>query len=193
MTSMVGRGPLFAARVSTQGGVPVPFCEPFHSPHGTSFFPEDFWALPAGTKPEDQGPQALLPLQTPRREFFLAERIPLPPPWVCFFFFWPCGMACWILAPQPGMEPISPAVEPRVWNRQGNPPSVFFFQASQLLPALPSLNFLFFTYLPSSLRSTRALVILLCPDLPRGSETPNQLITTKWGEEREGEREGNMN
>ena len=34
------------------------------------------------------------------------------------FFFWPCCAACGNLVPQPGIKPISPAVEAQSLNQQ---------------------------------------------------------------------------
>ena len=38
--------------------------------------------------------------------------------YLCFLIFWPCHMACGILLPRPGMEPIPPAVAAWSLNRQ---------------------------------------------------------------------------
>ena len=35
---------------------------------------------------------------------------------VHFLFFWPCHLECGILAPQPGIEPVPPALEARSLN-----------------------------------------------------------------------------
>ena len=35
---------------------------------------------------------------------------------LCLFFFWPCHAACGILLPQPGVEPVPPAVEAQSLN-----------------------------------------------------------------------------
>ena len=43
------------------------------------------------------------------------ESQPLDHHYVCLFVYWPCCMACGILASQPGIEPI-PAVEARIPN-----------------------------------------------------------------------------
>ena len=38
--------------------------------------------------------------------------------WYFFFFFWLCHMACRILVPQPGTEPVPPAVEVQSLNHR---------------------------------------------------------------------------
>ena len=46
-----------------------------------------------------------------------------------FIYFWPCCMACQILVPQPGIEPVSPAVEtwsPNHWTTREFPVFLLF-------------------------------------------------------------------
>ena len=52
-----------------------------------------------------------------------------------WFFFWPCHAACRILAPRPGMEPRSPAVEvrsPNRWTARGKVPAKWFLLSARM-------------------------------------------------------------
>ena len=44
----------------------------------------------------------------------------------CYVLFWPCRLACGVLIPQPGFDPLIPAVAVWSLNRdcQGSPPKV---------------------------------------------------------------------
>lgn len=44
----------------------------------------------------------------------------------CYVLFWPCHLACGMLIPQPGFDPLLPAVAvwSLNWDCQGSPPKV---------------------------------------------------------------------
>ena len=61
---------------------------------------------------------------TPTEYCTSRSRNPYLPVKLFFFFFWPCHMACKILVPQPGIEPVPPALEagsPNLWTTREVP------------------------------------------------------------------------
>lgn len=50
----------------------------------------------------------------------MGESIPKGP---CYILFWPCHLACGILIPQPGIDPLLPAVAVRSLNHCLGSPS----------------------------------------------------------------------
>ena len=76
-----------------------------------------------------------------------------------FFFFWPLPAACKIFAPQPGVEPESPAVEawsPNHWTTREFPSSFF----TLIFPKFSTMNIYYFYSLIHCIKYNEYIVFI---------------------------------